>query len=388
MTFDTSERFQSLPAYPLAHIPALRRRLKAEGVDLIDLGAGDADLDPPPAVVRRLAEAAGERALSRYPFQVGLVALREAIAAWMLERFGVNLDPHDEILPLIGSKDGIAHLPLAFMDPGDVAVIPDPGYQAYRGGVVLAGGTPHAVPLLRENGFLIPLDGLVESLSGPLRLLYLNYPNNPTAAVAPFEYFQQAVALCRREGAILVHDHAYSELAFDEYRPPSVLEVDGAREQSIEFHSFSKTYNMTGWRLGWAAGSAEVIAALARVKTFVDTGVYMGVQAAGVAALESYADWVPGNVGLFQSRRDAAFKALCDAGFDARLPQATIYLWVPVPGGESSVAFAQRVLEKEGVIVLPGGALGAGGEGFFRIALTVGEERLAEAIERLGRCLA
>ncbi len=388
MTFDTSDRFKSLPAYPLAHIPALRRRLKAEGVDLIDLGAGDADLDPPPAVVRRLAQAAGERHLSRYPFQVGLVALREAIAGWMQERFGVTLDPHEEILPLIGSKDGIAHLPLAFLDPGDVAVIPDPGYQAYRGGIVLAGGIPHAVPLLQENEFLIPLDGLVESLSGPLRLLYLNYPNNPTAATAPFEYFQDAVALCRREGAILIHDHAYSELAFDGYRPPSVLEIDGAREQSIEFHSFSKTYNMTGWRLGWAAGSAEVIAALARVKTFVDTGVYMGVQAAGVAALESYADWVPGNVGLFQARRDAAFEALREAGFDARLPQATMYLWVPVPGGESSVDFAERVLEQEGVIVLPGGALGAGGEGFFRIALTVREERLVEAADRLGRCLA
>ncbi|GMR13210.1 MAG: LL-diaminopimelate aminotransferase [Gemmatimonadota bacterium] len=388
MTFETSDRFKNLPPYPLAHIPALRRRLKAEGVDLIDLGAGDADLDPPPAVVRRLAEAAGERALSRYPFQVGLVALREAIAAWMRERFGVSLDPHEELLPLIGSKDGIAHLPLAFMNPGDVAVIPDPGYQAYRGGVVLAGGTPHAVPLLQENDFLIPLDGLVESLSGPLRLLYLNYPNNPTAAVAPFEYFQDAVALCRREGAILIHDHAYSELAFDGYRPPSVLEVDGALGQCIEYHSFSKTYNMTGWRLGWAAGSAELIAALARVKTFVDTGVYMGVQAAGVAALESYSDWVPGNVELFRSRRDAAFEALRDAGFDVRLPQATMYLWVPVPGGESSVAFSQRVLEQEGVIVLPGGALGAGGEGFFRIALTVREERLAEAAERLGRCLA
>ncbi|MFV2006252.1 MAG: aminotransferase class I/II-fold pyridoxal phosphate-dependent enzyme [Longimicrobiales bacterium] len=388
MTFDTSDRFESLPAYPLAHIPALRRRLKAEGVDLIDLGAGDADLDPPPAVVRRLAEAAGERALSRYPFQVGLVALREAIAAWMQERFGVSLDPQEEILPLIGSKDGIAHLPLAFINPGDVAVIPDPGYQAYLGGVVLAGGTPHAVPLLQKHDFLIPLDGLVESLSGPLRLLYLNYPNNPTTAVASFEYFRDAVAVCRREGAILIHDHAYSELAFDGYRPPSVLEVDGAREQSIEFHSFSKTYNMTGWRLGWAAGSAEVIAALARVKTFVDTGVYMGVQAAGVAALESYADWVPGNVGLFRSRRDVAFEALCDAGFDARLPQATMYLWVPVPGGESSVAFAQRVLEQQGVVVLPGSALGAGGEGFFRIALTVREERLVEAAERMGRCLA
>lgn len=388
MPFDTSERFKNLPPYPLAHIPALRRRLKAEGVDLIDLGAGDADLDPPPAVVRRLAEAAGERELSRYPFQVGLVALREAIAAWMQERFGVRLDPHDEILPLIGSKDGIAHLPLAFMDPGDVAVIPDPGYQAYRGGIVLAGGIPHAVPLLQENEFLIPLEGLVESLSGHLRLLYLNYPNNPTTATAPLEYFQDAVALCSREGAILVHDHAYSELAFDGYRPPSVLEIDGAREQSIEFHSFSKTYNMTGWRLGWAAGSAEVIAALARVKTFVDTGVYMGVQAAGVAALESYADWVPGNVGLFQARRDAAFEVLREVGFDVRLPRATMYLWVPVPGGESSVDFAERVLRQEGVIVLPGSALGAGGEGFFRIALTVGEERLVEAAERLGRCLA
>ncbi len=221
-----------------------------------------------------------------------------------------------------------------------------------------------------------------------MRLLYLNYPNNPTAASAPDGYFEDAVSLCRQEGAILIHDHAYSELAFNGYRPPSVLEVAGAREQSIEFHSFSKTYNMTGWRLGWAAGSSELIGALSRVKTFMDTGVYMGIQAAGVAALESYADWVPGNVALFQARRDAAVAALSESGFDVRSPQATMYLWIPVPGGEPSGAFATRVLEREGVIVLPGAALGAGGEGFFRIALTVSEERLVEAADRLGRCLA
>jgi LL-diaminopimelate aminotransferase len=383
----TSERYRALPAYPLAGMKEVRRRIEAEGVDVIDLGTGDAELDPPPAAVERLREVAGDIAYSRYGFQAGLPEFRGAVAAWMRRRFGVEVDPATEVLPLIGSKEGIAHLPFAFVGPGDAAVIPDPGYQAYLGGVTLAGGEPHLVPLTAEHDFLIPLDEVPESVARRTRILYLNYPNNPTAAVAPDSYFEDAIDFCARRGAILANDHAYSEIAFDGYRPRSALELDGARDVTIEFHSFSKTYNMTGWRLGWAVGGREIVAALARVKTFIDTGQYLGIQAAGVAALESWESWVPGNVATFQRRRDAAVAAFGRAGFEVTSPRATLYLWIPVPGGEPSEDFARRALEREGVIVLPGGSLGAGGEGYFRVALTVPEARLEQAAARLGRLI-
>ncbi len=385
MAPERSRRFQNLPGYPLTGIPEARRRLEADGVDVIDLGVGDADLDPPPEAVRGLAEAASQRSMSRYPFQSGLPDLREAIATWMSQRFGVSLDPYAEILPLMGSKEGIAKLPLAFLDPGDAAVIPDPGYQAYQGGVILAGGEPHLVPLRSENDYLIPLGGIPDEVRSRLRLMYLNYPNNPTTATAPIEYLEDAVNFCREHDAVLVYDHAYSEIAFNGYRPPSILEVEGADGVALEFHSFSKTYNMTGWRLGWVAGNAGLIESLTKVKTFMDTGVFKAVQAAGAAALAAYEQWVPGNVARFQARRDVAVEGLRQAGFSVTEPKATMFLWVPVPGGGSSLAFAERALEEEGVVVLPGAALGAGGEGFFRMALAVDEERMGEAAARLGR---
>lgn len=381
----TSERYGALPAYPLAGMKEIRRRIEAEGIDVIDLGTGDAQLDPPPAVVDRLREVAGDLAYSRYGFQAGLPEFREAVAAWMRRRFGVEVDPVTEVLPLIGSKEGIAHLPFAFVGPGDTAIIPDPGYQAYLGGVTFAGGEPHLVPLAPENDFLIPLGNLPTDVARRARILYLNYPNNPTTAIAPDAYYEEAIRFCAERGALLANDHAYSELAFDGYRPRSVLELDGAREVAIEFHSFSKTYNMTGWRLGWAVGSPEIVGALAKVKTFVDTGQYLGIQAAGVAALESWEDWVPGNVATFRRRRDAAVAAFRGCGFEVTAPKATMYLWIPVPSGEPSEDFARRALEQEGVIVLPGASLGRGGEGYFRVALTVPEARLEEAARRLAR---
>lgn len=381
----TNRRFDALPPYPLAGMKEIRVRLERDGVDILDLGAGDADLAPPPAAVEALAAAARDPSTSRYPFQLGLVAFREAVAAWMERRFGVSLDPLSELLPLLGSKDGIAHLPLGLLDPGDAAVMPDPGYQAYRGGVILAGGDPWLAPLRAEDGFLLDLEAIPGGVVERTRILYLNYPNNPTTAVADEAYLARAVAFCRRHGIVLAYDHAYSEIAFDGYRPPSILEVEGAREVAVEFHSLSKTYNMTGWRLGWVAGSGEVIAALARVKSFMDTGVFLGVQAAGAAAVESWEEWVPGNVEVFRERRDRAVAALSEAGFAVEAPRATMYLWIPVPGGGSSEAFARRALEEEGVIVLPGSALGDGGEGYFRIALTVSGDRLAAAAGRLGR---
>jgi LL-diaminopimelate aminotransferase len=381
----TSRRLGALPAYPLSGAKETRRRLEAQGVDVIDLGAGDAGLDPPPRVVERLREVASDKSFSRYAFQLGSPAFREAVAAFMKRRFGLDVDPYAEVLPLIGSKDGLAHLPFAFLDAGEVAIIPDPGYQAYLGGVLLAGGEPLAVPLRPEHGFLIPLGDVPEAVAARTRLLYLNYPNNPTTAIAPDAHYAEAIRFCAARGALLVHDHAYSEIAFDGYRPRSVLEMDGARDVAIEFHSLSKTYNMTGWRLGWAVARPETISALAKVKSFVDTGQYLGIQEAGVAALESWEEWVPANVAEFERRRDAAVEGLRRAGFDAVPPKATMYLWLPVPGGGSSEDFARRALEQEGVIVLPGAALGRGGEGFIRIALSVTPERLGEAAARLGR---
>ncbi|MFC1660879.1 aminotransferase class I/II-fold pyridoxal phosphate-dependent enzyme [Gemmatimonadota bacterium] len=384
---DYSQRFQALPPYPLAGIPETRRRLEGEGVDIIDLSAGDADLSPPEAAVEALRDAVGKPAFSRYPFNLGLAEFRREVSRWMGRRFGVDLDPASEVLPLIGSKDGIAHLPFAFLNPGEGAIIPDPGYQPYQGGVWLAGGDPILVPLRKENDFLIPLQEIPGHELARSKLLYLNYPNNPTTAVAPREYLEEAVAFCQRHEMVLVFDNAYSEVAFDGYRPPSILEIRGARDVALEFHSFSKTFNMTGWRLGWAAGNPDLVAALGKVKSFVDTGVFLGIQAAGAAALRAWEEWVPENIETFRRRRDAAVHALVLAGFEATPPKATMYLWIPVPTSEASMDFCRRALEQEGVIVLPGSSMGKGGEGFFRVALTSSEERLREASDRLGRLL-
>ncbi len=381
----TTARYRDLPPFPLAEMKAIRRKLEAEGVDVIDLGAGDAPLDPPPTAVETLREVATDKAHSRYAFQVGLPRFRSAISGFMERRFAVTVDPSTEVLPLIGSKDGLAHLTFAYVGPGDAAIIPDPGYQAYRGSVTLAGGEPFLVPLRPEHDFLLPLESIPTEVAYRARILFLNYPNNPTAAVAPDDYLEEVIHFCHEHDIVLAYDNAYSEFGFDGYRPRSILEFDGAREVSVEFHSMSKTFNMTGWRMGWAVGSSEIVGALAKVKTFMDTGQYLGIQAASSAALEGADDWVPGNIDVFRGRRDAGVRALQAAGFDVEKPKATMYLWVPVPEGDTSEAFAMRALREEGVIVLPGAALGSGGEGFFRIALTVAEGRLVEAAERLGR---
>lgn len=381
-----AERLRGFPTYPLADVPGIKRELKAKGVDVIDLGAGDADLAPPPAAVHALQEAANDPAMGRYPFQLGLPAYREAVSQWMQRRFGVQLDPYREVLPLIGSKEGIAHLALCYVNPGDITVVPDPGYQPYVGGTLLAGGEPYLVPLREEDDFLVNVETLPADVVARTRILYLNYPNNPTAAIAPLEYLESVVRFCREHRILLAYDNAYSEIAFDGYRPPSIFEVEGAMDVAVEFHSFSKTYNMTGWRIGFAAGGAQAITALSRVKYFVDTGQFMCVQAAARAALESYDEWVPGNVEEFRRRRDALVDALVAAGFEAKRPKATMYVWFPVPGGKSE-PFARRALLEQGVVVMPGAALGPGGEGYLRAALTQSPARLTEAAERLGRLL-
>ncbi len=382
-----SQKFLRLPEYPLSDLSDTKKQLASRGVEIIDLGAGDVDLSPPIEVIQTLSEACRQIEMSRYSFQIGLPSFREEIAKWMKNRFGIELDPYREILPLLGSKEGIAKLPLAFMDPGEVAVIPDPGYQSYLGGVILAGGRPFLSPLLPEHNFLIPLDGFQSDILSKIQLLYLNYPNNPTTAVAPSEYFREAVEFCQKTKSVLIHDHAYSEISFDGYQPSSILEMDGAKDVSLEFHSFSKTYNMTGWRLGWVAGSADLISALTKVKTFMDTGPFKAIQAAGVTALKIHKNWMPKNVAMFQSRRDVAVESFTKAGFSVTKPKATMYLWVPIPGKGNSINFGKKALEQEGVVVLPGAALGVGGEGYFRIALTVEDRLMRAAARRLGRLI-
>jgi LL-diaminopimelate aminotransferase len=381
-------RFRTLPEYPLATIPQKKRELIGRGVDVIDLGAGDADLPAPPKAIEALAKAAHTPAMSRYGFGLGLVAYREAISAWMTKRFGIRFDPFTEIVPLIGSKEGISHLALAYMEPGGVAIIPEPGYNAYQGGTMLASGEPYRYAIRPRTDFLIDLDEIPADTLRATRILYLNYPNNPTAAIAPRDYLEKVVARCRELDILLVYDNAYSELAFDGYVPPSIFEIEGARDVAIEFHSLSKTYNMTGWRCGWAVASPEICSVLTKVKSFTDTGQFMGIQAAGVAALESYDAFVPANVATFKARRDAAVDAFRTAGFSCEVPRATMYLWIALPDGIPSALFAERLLDEEGVVVMPGSGFGAGGEGFFRISFITSPERIAEAARRAGRVLA
>ena len=382
-----AERLERLPGYPLAELPARKRELLAQGVDVIDLGAGDPDYPPPPEVVEAMRQAAGVTALSKYGFQQGNAEFRRAAVEWMGRRFGLRFDPVREVLPLIGSKEGLAHLPLALLDPGDLAVVPEPGYQAYLGGTVLAGGTPVVYPLTPRTRNLVELEELGESTLGRVRLVFLNYPNNPTTAVAPVEYLERTVRLCRRYGITLAYDNPYCDLTFDGYRAPSIFELPGAREVAVEFFSLSKSFSMTGWRLGWAVGDARFIAALTRVKSYVDTGPWLAVQEAGAFALDRAERLIAPTVRELTRRRDAGVAALREAGFTCETPVATMYLWVPLPAGLPSAEFAARALDDQGVVVLPGSAFGRGGEGYFRVALTVGPERLREGLLRLGNVL-
>lgn len=384
----TTRRFDSLPVYLLATIPQKKRDLIARGMDVIDLGAGDADLPAPPEAVEALAAAARDPKFSRYGFGLGLPAFREAVSDWMVRRFGHRFDPLTEIVPLIGSKEGLAHLAFAFAQPGDAVIIPDPGYLAYLGGTLLSEAEPYLYPITPRTNFLVDLEEIPEDVLARTKLLYLNYPNNPTAAIAPLDYLAKVVEVCNRRGIVLVYDNAYSEMTFDGYVAPSIFDVPGARDCAIEFHSLSKTYNMTGWRCAWACGNPRIVGALAKVKSFLDTGQFMAVQQAGIAALGAWAHWVPGNVAVFRERRDAAVAAFRANGFDvAEAPQASMYLWVPLPAGVPSMAFHERLMEEEGVVVLAGAALGAGGEGFFRVSFIASPERIAEAAARAGKVL-
>ncbi|MEK6768142.1 MAG: aminotransferase class I/II-fold pyridoxal phosphate-dependent enzyme [Gemmatimonadota bacterium] len=381
-------RVQQLPGYPLADIPRRKRELIAAGVDPIDLGAGDADFPPPAVAVESLRRALDDPAMSRYGFQLGLPAFREAIVRYHRRRFHTEFDPITEVLPLIGSKEGLAHFAQAVSGPGDIAIVPEPGYQCYIGGAICSGAEPRIYPLTPRTDFLVELGELPADVLARARVVFLNYPNNPTAAVAPRDYLERTVAVCREHGIALAYDNPYVEITFDGYVAPSIFEIEGAREVAIEFHSCSKSFAMTGWRLGWAVGNRELIAALSKIKSYHDTGAFLAVQRAGADVLDHSEAIVKPAVERFRSRRDVAVESFRRAGFEVGAPRATMYLWIPLPEGIASADFSRAAMDGEGVITLPGSAFGPSAEGYFRVALTVSEERLEEAAERMGRVLA
>jgi LL-diaminopimelate aminotransferase len=375
-----------IPPYLFAEIDRKVAAKRASGVDVIALDIGDPDTPTPDAVVAAATEALKRGENHRYASYFGMPALREAIAGWYKRRFDVDLDPNLEVLPTLGSKDGISHLPFALVDPGDVVLMPSPGYPVYFTGAVMADGDPYILPLTAANNWLPDLESVPQEVAARARILWLNYPNNPTAATAPPEFLAKALDFCRRHGIVLCHDFPYSEVAFRGYRAPSVLQFPGAREVAVEFHSLSKTFNMTGWRVGMAVGNAEVLRLLGQVKTNIDSGIFPVVQHAAIAALNSL-DLGPelGRLNDIYERRQArALEVLREIGWpDAKAPDATFYLWLPVPEGYTSVSFASRVLDEAGVNVTPGNGFGEPGEGFFRVSLTVPDHRLDEALERL-----
>jgi len=370
----------SLPPYLFARIDELKGEQVRRGVDVIDLGIGDPDLPTPPHIVEALCRAARDPANHHYPSYAGMSGFREAVATWYRRRFSVNLDPESEVTALMGSKDGIAHMPEAFVDPGDYVLVPDPGYPVYRTSTLFAEGRVHPLPLLEKNGYLPDLSAVPPEVARRARILFLNYPNNPTAATAPPEFFDEAADFACDHGLIVVHDNAYSEVSFDGYRAPSFLSARGAFEAGIEVHSLSKTYNMTGWRIGMACGRMEVIRGLRQVKTNVDSGVFNAVQHAAVAALTGPQDCTREASEAYQERRNLLVGGLRGMGFSVPLPQATFYVWMKVGNG---LDFATRLLEEAGIVVTPGIGFGQFGEDYVRFAITRPAERIREALDRI-----
>ena len=378
-----ARRVESLPPYLFAELDKRVAAKRAEGADVISLGVGDPDLPTPAHVVEALRTAVQDPSTHRYPSYFGLPAFREAVADFYGRRFGVSLDPETQVQPLIGSKEGLAHVAVAFVDPGDETLVPDPGYPVYDIATRLAGGTSVFMPLTAATGFLPDFDATAASVTERTKMLWLNYPTNPTAAVADVGFFARAVAFARDHDLLLAHDAAYSEITFDGYVAPSVLQAPGAMDVALEFGSLSKTYNMTGWRIGYAVGNAEAIRALATVKTNVDSGIFDAVQRAGIAALNGPQDHVARMCEIYRRRRDTVVDAFRAIGVELTPPRGSIYVWVPTPEGRTSADFATELLDRAAVVVAPGTGYGPHGEGFIRISLTVPDERLVEAMERV-----
>lgn len=383
MQIKLASRLNLLPPYLFAELDRLKREVQQTGVDVISLGIGDPDLPTPAHIIEALKRTAENPTNHRYPDYEGLLRFRESASNWYKRRFEVALDPNREVCALIGSKEGIANFPVATVDPGDIVLIPDPGYPVYYSGCVFNGGEPYFMPLRRENAFLPDLDAIPKEVARRARLMWLNYPNNPTAATAELSFLRDAVRFCLANNIILAHDFAYSEMAFEGYRAPSLLQVEGARECAVEFHSLSKTYSMTGWRVGFVVGNDKLIGALGKVKTNVDSGVFQAVQEAAIAALEGGDEKVREYCAIYKERRDLMVEALRALGLACDVPRATFYIWAQVPHGHTSVSFTERVLKETGVVITPGSGFGKGGEGYVRFSLTVPSERLKEAVERI-----
>jgi len=381
-----AKRIETLPPYLFAELDRKLAAKRAEGVDVISLGVGDPDMPTPPHIVEALQEAADDPSTHRYPSYYGSLEFRTSVAAWYGRRFGVEIDPETEIMALIGSKEGIGHVAFAFLDPGDEALIPDPGYPVYGVSTRLAGGIPVSLPMPAENGFLPDLDAT--SVSGHTKALWLNFPANPTAAVADLGTFERAVAFAREHDLLLLHDAAYSEITFDGYVAPSPLQVPGAKGVTLEFGSASKSHNMTGWRIGWVVGSFEAIRALGIVKTNLDSGQFTAIQRAAIAALEGPEEHLDRLRAIYQGRRDFVIETLNGLGWSLKPPLGSCYVWAPVPEGHTSTSFVDRLLDETGVFVAPGSGYGKRGEGFVRFSLTVPDDRLAEAMDRLSKVLA
>ena len=378
-----ARRVEALPPYLFVEISRKIAKKRAEGVDVISFGIGDPDLPTPPHILDALIEASRDPANHRYPETDGLPEFRRAVSGWYERRFGIALDPDTEVVPLIGSKEGLAHLPLCYIDPGDVSLVPDPGYPVYPVAVQLAGGEPYALPLDGERAFLPDFDAVPDDVARRTKLLWLNYPGNPTAATVELDVFERAVAFAKRYDIGIVHDFAYSEVTYDGYDPPSFLHAPGAREAGIEIHSLSKSYNMAGWRVGMAVGNAAMIKALTTVKSNLDSGMPNAIQRMAIAALEGPQDCIAEHNAIYQRRRDRLVEAVRAAGLRVEPPKASLYLWAALPDGTSSTEFAGALLDATGVVVTPGIGYGAGGEGYVRLSLTVPDERLEEGARRL-----
>lgn len=378
-----AKRLDRLPRYLFVEINRRIAEKKAEGMDVVNFAVGDPDLPTPSHIIEYMCEAAHDPVNHRYPETAGLPQLREAIAGWYRRRFGVTLNPSGEVLPLIGSKEGIGHIALVFVEAGDIALVPDPGYPVYSMGTLLAGGEPYFMPLKEENDFLPDFEIIPENIARQAKLMWLNYPNNPTGATAELEFFEKAVCFAKQHSLAICHDAAYTEVAFDGYKPPSFMQASGAKEVGVEFHSLSKTYHMTGWRIGMVVGNAEMISALFRVKCNLDSGIPQAIQHAAIKALNSSQEHISEHNAILQWRRDKLIHVINQVGMRARVPKATFYIWATVPQGYTSMDFADKLLNEAGVAVTPGIGYGQEGEGYIRFSLTLADDKLEQGIKRL-----
>ncbi|MBN1188630.1 MAG: LL-diaminopimelate aminotransferase [Dehalococcoidales bacterium] len=378
-----SQRVENLPPYLFVEISKKIAAKKARGEEVISFGIGDPDIPTPQAIVDELCRAAGNPVNHRYPESEGLPELREAIARWYRKRFGITLDPEKEVLPLIGAKEGIAHIALCLIDPGDIALVPDPSYPVYAIGTNLCGGTPYYLPLNESNSFLPDLDSIPENILKKARVLWLNYPNNPTGAVAGLDFFTKSVEFAQKHGLVICHDGPYTEVYFDNYVPVSFLQAPGAINVGIEFHSLSKSYNMTGWRIGMAVGNAQIIDALRRIKSNLDSGIPQAIQYMAIQALDGPQDCISEHNLIYQKRRDKLVETLNKLGLKACLTKASLYVWAACPPGFTSAEFAGDLLEQVGVVVTPGNGYGPSGEGYVRLSLTISDHMLDKGIARL-----